>query len=65
MGHLHMTAEVGEAMGEEIEQKGKRTHRRGGDCFGGGVIRRLNDNGKNIVKIKYRKIKNPSETLNF
>ena len=41
----------------EIEQEGKRTHGHGqqcGDCWGEGVIRELNDNGKNTMKIKFK-----------
>ena len=44
--------------GEGIEQKGKRTHGRGqqwGHGWGKGRIRGLNGNGKNTIKIKFKK----------
>ena len=54
-----MTA-VGEGRlgGGGIEPKGKRTHGHGqqcGDCWGKRSIRGLNGNGKNTVKIKFKK----------
>ena len=42
-----------------MEQKGKRTHGHGqqcSHCWGEGSIRGLNGNGKNIIKIKCKKI---------
>ena len=44
--------------GRGIEQKGKRIHGHGqqcGDCLGEGIIRGLNGNEKNTIKIKLKK----------
>ena len=44
--------------GIKIEQKVKGTHRHGqqcGDCWGEGGMRGLNGNGKNTIKIKFKK----------
>ena len=41
-----------------IEQKGKRTHGHGqqcGDCLHVGGLRGINGNGKNTIKIKFKK----------
>ena len=49
-----MTAGVGRLGGGGIDKKGKRTHGHGqqcGDCWREAVIRGLNGNGKNTVKI--------------
>ena len=50
-----MTAKQGWKLGgREIEQKTKRTHGHGqqcGNCGGGGVVRGLNGNEKNTIKI--------------
>ena len=43
----------------ESEQKGKRTRGHGqqcGDCWGKGGTRGLNGNGKNTIKIKFKKM---------
>ena len=53
-----MTANVGRLVGGGIEQRRKRTHGHGqqcGDCWGQGGIRGLNGNGKNTIKITFKK----------
>ena len=51
-----MTASGGGGrLGGGVEEKGKRTHghrQQCGDCWAEGVIRGLNGNGKNTIKIK-------------
>ena len=45
----------GEVTGGGIEQKGKKTHGHGqqcGDCWGEGVLRGLNGNGENTIKME-------------
>ena len=48
----------GRSRGGGIEQKGKRTRGHGqqcGDCWGERGIRGLNGNGKNVIKITFKK----------